>query len=336
MEEMSDVAPAHNPPYIAAMRLLSEKLPEIPLVAAFETGFHQTIPDRNRYYAVPYEWAEKHHVQRWGFHGASHRYIAGRTAELLGRDDLRIISCHLGGSSSLCAIRNGQSVATQHGHEPAERAAAEQPRRRFRSVRPAGADGADRQVARPKCSTILADAERAAGPERRQRRRARSGRGRRARQRPGAAGARRVHRRRFGIIWARIWSNWAAPTRSCSPAASARTASTFAPPFAADLEALGIELDPSGQRRGPGRSADQRRRQPHADLGRADERRDCRRPASAEHNYLSTADRGPNSHVHRQSHRQRRGHAKSRLDGRPQAADRRAVSGRRRRSRAGW
>lgn len=118
MEEMSGVAPAHNPPYITAMRLLSERLPEIPLVAAFETGFHQTVPDRNRYYAVPLEWAEKWQVRRWGFHGASHRYIATRTAELLGRGDLRIISCHLGGSSSLCAIRNGQSVATSMGASP--------------------------------------------------------------------------------------------------------------------------------------------------------------------------------------------------------------------------
>lgn len=118
MESMSQVAPAHNPPYVAAMRLLGEKLPEMPLVAAFETGFHQTIPARNRYYAVPYEWAERHQVRRWGFHGASHRYIAVRTAELLGHDDLRIISCHLGGSSSLCAIRSGRSVATSLGMSP--------------------------------------------------------------------------------------------------------------------------------------------------------------------------------------------------------------------------
>ena len=118
MEEMSTVAPAHNPPYIQAMRLLSEKLPEIPLVAAFETGFHQSIPDRQRHYAVPLEWAEEHRVKRWGFHGASHRFIATRVAELLGRDDLRIISCHLGGSSSLCAIRNGESVATSMGMSP--------------------------------------------------------------------------------------------------------------------------------------------------------------------------------------------------------------------------
>ena len=118
MDEMSTVAPAHNPPYVAAMRLLREKLPEIPLIAAFETGFHQSIPARNRYYAVPREWAETYNIRRYGFHGASHRYIAERTSQLLGRSDLRIISCHLGGSSSLCAIRNGQSVATSMGMSP--------------------------------------------------------------------------------------------------------------------------------------------------------------------------------------------------------------------------
>lgn len=118
MERMNQVAPAHNPPYITAMRLLSERLPGIPLVAAFETGFHAAIPDRLKYYAAPYEWAEKCEVRRYGFHGASHRYIAGRTAELLGRSDLRVISCHLGGSSSLCAIRNGKSVATSMGMSP--------------------------------------------------------------------------------------------------------------------------------------------------------------------------------------------------------------------------
>jgi len=118
MEQMSPVAPAHNPPYIASMRALAEQLPEIPLVAAFETGFHETIPEANRTYAVPYEWAEEGMVRRWGFHGASHRYIAQRTAELLDRDDLRVISCHLGGSSSLCAIRGGKSVATSMGMSP--------------------------------------------------------------------------------------------------------------------------------------------------------------------------------------------------------------------------
>src|SRR5262249_26824862 len=83
MEAYNDVAPAHNPPYVRAMRLLAEKLPEIPLIAAFETGFHKTISIEDRLYAVPYEWAKEYGIQRWGFHGASHRYIAERTAQLL-------------------------------------------------------------------------------------------------------------------------------------------------------------------------------------------------------------------------------------------------------------
>ena len=118
MSEMNQVAPAHNPPYIAAMRQLAEKLPEIPLVAAFETDFHQSIPRANRTYGIPQEWEQEFNVRRFGFHGASHRYIARRTAEILGRDDLRIISLHLGGSSSLTAICNGQSRATSMGASP--------------------------------------------------------------------------------------------------------------------------------------------------------------------------------------------------------------------------
>ena len=118
MERLADVAPAHNPPYARAMRELNEAFPDIPLVAALETGFHDSIPPENRLYAVPMEWKEKYDVQRWGFHGASHRYIAGRTAEIIERDDLRIISCHLGGSSSLCAIRSGESVANSLGMSP--------------------------------------------------------------------------------------------------------------------------------------------------------------------------------------------------------------------------
>ena len=118
MSEMNEVAPAHNPMYIRAMRILSEKLPEIPLVAAFETGFHQTNRAPLKYYGVPFEWAEQHQVKRWGFHGASHRYIANRMAEVLGREDARVISCHLGGSSSLCAIRGRESVTTTMGMSP--------------------------------------------------------------------------------------------------------------------------------------------------------------------------------------------------------------------------
>ena len=118
MEAYNDVAPAHNPPYVKAMRLLSQELPEIPLVAAFETGFHETIEPHHRLYAVPYEWAEKYGIKRWGFHGASHRYIARRTAQLLDIPAARIISCHLGGSSSICAIWDGESVGNSLGMSP--------------------------------------------------------------------------------------------------------------------------------------------------------------------------------------------------------------------------
>lgn len=118
MEAFEAVAPAHNPPYIKAMRNLGERFPQIPLVAAFETGFHRTIPEPLQRYAVPDAWATELGVRRWGFHGASHRYIAGRMAELLGRDDLKLISCHLGGSSSLCAIKAGRSLACSLGMSP--------------------------------------------------------------------------------------------------------------------------------------------------------------------------------------------------------------------------
>jgi acetate kinase len=117
MEEYADVAPAHNPPYVRAMRLLAEELPDIPLVAAFETGFHETITPAERSYAVPREWHEIG-VKRWGFHGASHRYIASRASQLLNQPDAKIISCHLGGSSSLCAIAGGASRATSMGMSP--------------------------------------------------------------------------------------------------------------------------------------------------------------------------------------------------------------------------
>ena len=83
MEEMADVAPAHNPPYVRAMRQVAERLPSVPLVAAFETGFHLTIPQRNGLYAVPTEWTEAHLVRRWGFHGASHRFVAERLLSLV-------------------------------------------------------------------------------------------------------------------------------------------------------------------------------------------------------------------------------------------------------------
>jgi acetate kinase len=118
MEEYAEVCPAHNPPYTKAMRTLAARFPRLPLIAAYETGFHRTIPEAVQRYAVPDEWATKYGIRRWGFHGASHRYIATRTAEIFGRTDLKIVSCHLGGSSSLGAIRNGESVACSLGMSP--------------------------------------------------------------------------------------------------------------------------------------------------------------------------------------------------------------------------
>jgi acetate kinase len=118
MEALSDIAPAHNPPYAKAMRQLRQAFPQIPLVAALETAFHETIPPEIRGYAIPYEWDELHGVKRWGFHGASHRYIGQRIGQLLGSDDLRVISCHLGGSNSLCAMRGGVSQANSLGMSP--------------------------------------------------------------------------------------------------------------------------------------------------------------------------------------------------------------------------
>ena len=117
MEALADVTPAHNPPYIQAMRTLRERFPDLPLVAAFETGFHQSISEALQRYAIPEEWTS-FGVRRYGFHGASHRYIAGRMAELHGRNDLKLISCHLGGSSSVCASKAGLSVATSMGMSP--------------------------------------------------------------------------------------------------------------------------------------------------------------------------------------------------------------------------
>lgn len=89
-------------------------LPQKPLVAVLETWFHETIPDCAYIFSVPYDWFEKYGVRRYGFHGASHRYISERVPQFLGieNENLRIVSCHLGGSSSICAIKNGKSIDT--------------------------------------------------------------------------------------------------------------------------------------------------------------------------------------------------------------------------------
>jgi acetate kinase len=114
MEQFSDVAPAHNPPYIAAMRAFKQKLPQVPQVAAFETAFHQTIPLARQIYAIPHEWTENLGIRRYGFHGASHKFMATRVKELVP-EARKVISCHLGGSCSICAIESGKSIANSFG-----------------------------------------------------------------------------------------------------------------------------------------------------------------------------------------------------------------------------
>ncbi len=118
LEASIPLAPVHNPAYIAAIRAFQALLPTMPLVAVFETWFHQSIPDYAAEFGVPRFWVELHEIRRYGYHGASHRYISERVPQLLGCESgegLRIISCHLGGSSSLCAIKDGKSIDTSMG-----------------------------------------------------------------------------------------------------------------------------------------------------------------------------------------------------------------------------
>ena len=114
----SDYAPLHNPAHAVCIKAFREVLPNTPMTVVFDTAFHQTI-EKDRYlYAVPYEWYEKHHVRKYGAHGTSHRYIAKKLAEELGRDDLKVICCHLGNGSSISAIKAGKCIDTSMGFTP--------------------------------------------------------------------------------------------------------------------------------------------------------------------------------------------------------------------------
>lgn len=138
MEDYNGLAPAHNPPYITGIRLFAQRMPAVPLVGLFETAFYQFAPEPMMRYAVPDAWHDIG-VRRWGFHGASHKFIAERSAEMLGRTDvaaraqglyvnggksavndapLRVISCHLGGSSSITGILNGVAIGNSLGMSP--------------------------------------------------------------------------------------------------------------------------------------------------------------------------------------------------------------------------
>ena len=115
MAAFNTVAPAHNPPYIAAIRQFRELLPHTPLIGSFETAFHQTLPPKAHLYSIPAELARKEGIRRYGFHGASLEYLSTWAAKELGRTDCKLICCHLGGSSSICAVENGKSVDTNLG-----------------------------------------------------------------------------------------------------------------------------------------------------------------------------------------------------------------------------
>jgi acetate kinase len=116
LRQFLPAAPAHNAIYLTAIEAFREAMPGVPIVAAFEPEFHTTMPDHARLYGVPRSWLDEG-VAKYGFHGASHQYIAGRVAEMLGRQ-VRLVSCHLGGSSSMCAIDRGRSVDTTMGFSP--------------------------------------------------------------------------------------------------------------------------------------------------------------------------------------------------------------------------
>ena len=112
------LGPLHNPANLMGIEACEKIMPGKPQVAVFDTAFHMTMPPKAYRYAIPEEYYEKDHLRRYGFHGTSHRYIAKRVAALTGRNDLKVINCHLGNGSSLCAIQNGQSVDTSMGLAP--------------------------------------------------------------------------------------------------------------------------------------------------------------------------------------------------------------------------
>ena len=122
IEECNELAPLHNPANLIGIRACEELMPNVPMVAVFDTAFHQTMPQKAYLYGLPHEYYDKYKVRRYGFHGTSHSYVSQRTAEILGKDikDLKIIVCHLGNGASVCAVKNGKSVDTSMGFTPLE------------------------------------------------------------------------------------------------------------------------------------------------------------------------------------------------------------------------
>ncbi|MEJ7648484.1 MAG: acetate kinase [Nakamurella sp.] len=120
IEELVPLAPLHQPANLAGIDAAAALFPDLPQVAVFDTAFHRTIPAAAHTYAVPQQWREEYSVRRYGFHGTSHRYVSGRAAALLGRDDARMVVLHLGNGASACAVDSGRSVETSMGLTPLE------------------------------------------------------------------------------------------------------------------------------------------------------------------------------------------------------------------------
>ena len=122
IEECNDLAPLHNPANLIGIRACQKIMPGVPMVAVFDTAFHQTMPEKAYMYGLPYEYYEKYKVRRYGFHGTSHDFVSARAAEVLGktREDLKIIVCHLGNGASISAVKNGKCVDTSMGLTPLE------------------------------------------------------------------------------------------------------------------------------------------------------------------------------------------------------------------------
>jgi acetate kinase len=122
LKENIPLAPLHNPPNITGIEAMQKALPGVPNVGVFDTSFHATMPPESYIYALPYEWYEKNHVRRYGFHGTSHRFVSERAAQILGiaGDRFNCITCHMGNGSSFTAVKNGKSFDTSMGMTPLE------------------------------------------------------------------------------------------------------------------------------------------------------------------------------------------------------------------------
>ena len=122
LEDCIDLAPLHNPPNLVGINACEKILPNVPMVAVFDTAFHQTMPASSYLYALPYEYYTKHKIRRYGFHGTSHLYVSRRAADMLGKkpEDVNIITCHLGNGASITAVEKGKSIDTSMGFTPLE------------------------------------------------------------------------------------------------------------------------------------------------------------------------------------------------------------------------